>query len=77
MDLPEGANSDKVTAQYDKGVLMITIEKKEGVVPKKVTVKPVDRKGATISAAAVMVGPVPHLALRIITGSGCSRWTAK
>jgi len=48
VDLPEGANSDKVTAQYDKGVLMITIEKKEGVVPKKVTVKPVERKGAEV-----------------------------
>jgi len=45
VDLPEGADPDKVTAEYDKGVLQIRIAKKEGVVPKRVTVKPVEAKG--------------------------------
>jgi HSP20 family protein len=42
--LPEGADPDKVDAQYDKGVLRIRIQKKAGSAPKRIAVKPGEAK---------------------------------
>lgn len=37
--LPEGADTDKINARYDKGVLEITVPLKEAVAPKKVAIE--------------------------------------
>lgn len=39
IDLPSSVDPDKVTAEYKNGVLEITMEKKEAVKPKHITVK--------------------------------------
>lgn len=37
--LPEGADTEKINARYDKGVLEITVPLKEAVAPKKVAIE--------------------------------------
>lgn len=37
--LPEGADTDKINARYDKGVLHITVPVKGELAPKKVPIK--------------------------------------
>ncbi len=44
IELPEGIDVDKVTAESDNGVVTITIAKKSGAAPKKVEVKPTSKK---------------------------------
>ena len=39
VELPESADPDKIVADYDKGVLRITVSKKEGAAPKRISVK--------------------------------------
>jgi HSP20 family protein len=46
MDLPDSIDADKVTAESDNGVVTIHVDKKPGVRPKKVEVKPTARKVA-------------------------------
>jgi HSP20 family protein len=40
IDLPADADQDKITAQYEDGILEISVAKKESVKPKKVNVSP-------------------------------------
>jgi HSP20 family protein len=44
VDLPEGVDPDKVTAEADNGVVTIHIAKKPGVKPKHIEIKPSARK---------------------------------
>lgn len=39
LDLPASVNADKITAEYKNGILEITMEKKEAVKPKQISVK--------------------------------------
>jgi HSP20 family protein len=39
VELPESADPDRIVADYDKGVLRITVSKKEGAAAKRIAVK--------------------------------------
>jgi HSP20 family protein len=43
VELPEGADPDRVTADYDKGVLRVKIAKNEAAAPKRIAVKGTSR----------------------------------